>query len=94
VAAAAHAVVAGVPLEAALVAAYYQGVSGFITAAMKLLRIGQNAAHGLLTEAMARCADSVRDARSVALEDAGSFTPVLDIASARHESAYSRIFIS
>ena len=91
---AAQAVVGGVPLDAALVTAYYQSVSGYVSAALKILRIGQNGAQGLLTELMAGCSAVVTRAKGVSLDEVGSFAPVLDIASAQHETADSRMFIS
>ena len=82
------------PLEAALIAYFYQALAAFVSAAMKLLRMGQMAAQTLLTECLARAEGAARTAQSVAVEDVGWFQPALDIASAQHETAYTRIFIS
>ncbi|MEN9652582.1 MAG: Urease accessory protein UreF [Verrucomicrobiota bacterium] len=84
----------GAPLEAALAAVAYAAVAGVISAAMKLLRLGQNGAQGLLTEALASCPDLVTSAAGVPVAEIGWFNPWLDVAAARHERAAARLFIS
>ena len=77
------------------VAAYtYQQLAGAIAAAMKLLRLGQRAAQGALTRLLAASVPWQERSGAVSREEAGWFTPGLDIASARHETAYTRLFIS
>jgi urease accessory protein len=61
---------------------------------MKLLRIGQNGAQTLLTEALASLRSVLVSAIDTPLESIGWFNPWLDIAAARHETASSRMFIS
>lgn len=94
ISAALEARVHGAPLEAALAAVAYAAVAGVISAAMKLLRLGQNGAQGLLTEALALCPPSVADAAAAPLSEIGWFNPWLDVAAARHERAAARLFIS
>ena len=89
-----QAAVANVPIDLALVAAYYQCLSPFLSASMKLIRIGQNACQALLARSMRGAPTVAGRARKVMLEDMGWFAPALDIASARHETAYTRLFIS
>lgn len=84
----------GAPLEAALASTFYATLSGLVSAAMKLLRLGQNAAQGLLSEALAPAGEIAAHAVAVELADIGWFNPWLDIASARHEVADARMFIS
>lgn len=84
----------GVPVESAMTAYYYQAMAAQTSAALKLIRIGQTAAHTLLSELMAMCKDAVCRAAGMEIEDIGWFAPAVDIASARHETAYTRIFIS
>lgn len=86
--------VLGSPLEAALASVYYAAVSGAVAAAMKLLRLGQNAAHALLAELLGQAAPLITAARQVQRLEIGWFNPWLDIASARHETAPERLFIS
>jgi urease accessory protein len=86
--------VLGAPLEAALASVYYASIAGVLTAAMKLLRIGQNGCQTLLTEMLQRAPEIVAAARQVPVEEIGWFNPWLDIAAARHERAAARLFIS
>ena len=82
------------PLEAALVGYYYQSLAALVSAAMKLIRMGQLAGQSLLTECLAQAGEVVARSQLIDEADIGWFQPTLDIASARHETAYSRIFIS
>ncbi|MCF3652379.1 urease accessory protein UreF [Synoicihabitans lomoniglobus] len=84
----------GAPLAAVLGGVFYATLSGQLAAAMKLLRIGQNAAQSLLTEMLAHAGPTVEAAVVLRREEIGWFNPWLDIASARHETANARLFIS
>jgi urease accessory protein len=86
--------VLGAPLSAVLAGVYYSSVAGLLAAAMKVLRLGQNAAQTLLTEALASAPDLISAAESTPIEEIGWFNPWLDIAAARHETANARMFIS
>jgi urease accessory protein len=94
VSAALEARVHGAPLAAALAATCYAALAGVIAAAMKVLRLGQNAAQALLTEALALCPEVAAAARDVGVDDIGWFNPWLDVAAARHETSSARLFIS
>jgi urease accessory protein len=94
VAAAIEGRVLGAPREAVLVGLIYATAAGVLAAAVKLLRLGQNAVHTLLAEALARAPTLVESARGVGPGDIGSCNPWWDIASARHERADFRLFIS
>lgn len=72
----------------------YQQVAGALAALTKLLRIGQRAAQGMLTRLLAESVRWQEEARRMDPESIGWFTPGLDIGSARHETAYTRLFIS
>ena len=84
----------GAPLPAVLAGITYATLAALISAAMKLLRLGQNASQTLLTESLAAAPALIAEAQATAFEDIGWFNPWLDIAAARHESADSRMFIS
>jgi urease accessory protein len=94
VSAALEARVHGAPLAAVLAAVCYASVAGVIAAATKLLRLGQNAAQSLLTEMVSLCPAMVGPACELPLDEIGWFNPWLDAASARHETANARLFIS
>lgn len=94
VAAALEGRVLGAPLAAVLAGVSYASIAALISAAMKLLRLGQNAAQGLLTEALASIPALIEAALRTPRDEIGWFNPWLDIASARHETAEARMFIS
>ena len=86
--------VLGAPLPAVLSGVYYVSVASVLSAAMKLLRLGQNASQSLLTETLTAAPAIIAAAEKVPVEDIGWFNPWLDIAAARHAIADSRMFIS
>jgi urease accessory protein len=86
--------VLGAPRAAVLAGVFYAGISGQLAAAMKILRLGQNACQALLTEMLSRAPVLIAAAEQVELDEIGWFNPWLDIAAARHEGADSRLFIS
>jgi urease accessory protein len=94
VAAALEGRVHGAPLPAVLAGVGYATLASVLSAAMKLLRLGQNGAQSLLAEALARTPAAITGAAAVARDDIGWFNPWLDIAAARHERADARLFIS
>ncbi len=86
--------VLGAPQAAVLAGVYYASTASLVSAAMKVLRLGQNASQTLLTEALASAPGIIAAAEQVPFEEIGWFNPWLDIAAARHETADSRLFIS
>lgn len=85
---------AGVGADAAATAHAYQAVSGQLGAAMKLIRLGQQGAQQILTRLLPALAGAATQASAIPEAEIGWFAPAVDIASARHESAYTRLFIS
>lgn len=94
VAAALEGRIAGAPLAAVLAGLAYGQVNATVAAAMKLLRLGQNGAQTLLTEALATLPPLVAAAGAAPRGEIGWSNPWLDVASARHEAAPARMFIS
>lgn len=86
--------VLGAPLIAVLAGVSYATIASLLSAAMKLLRLGQNASQSLLTEALIAIPAIIAAAEAVPFDEIGWFNPWLDIAAARHESADARMFIS
>ncbi|MEO6992316.1 MAG: urease accessory UreF family protein [Lacunisphaera sp.] len=82
------------PQVAVLSGMYYATIASLLSAAMKVLRLGQNAAQSLLTEALAAAPTVIAAAMEVPVDEIGWFNPWLDIAAARHETADARMFIS
>ena len=84
------------PLISSMIAWIYQAVSNFCSASIKLLRMGELACQKIIHRCIDR--ERVQNLLSKSLDvqrrSAGFFNPLLDIASARHELAFSRLFIS
>jgi len=89
-----HAALEGISREDASLAFGYGTAAGLVASAMKLLPLGQTRAQAFLTKMGERMPDLVRSADAMSLEDLGAFTPLLDIAAMRHETARTRLFIS
>ena len=85
---------AGIPLEAALSAYAYGSLAAVASAALKLMRIGQDGVQRALGGAAAEIAPAVARSLTVLHDEAGWFNPLLEIASMRHEHAGERLFIS
>ena len=86
--------VLGAPQAAVLSGVYYAAIAAQLSAAMKMLRLGQNAVQSLLTEALAAAPAIIAAAERMPGDEIGWFNPWLDIAAARHETADARMFIS
>ncbi len=84
----------GIPLRPGLLAYVYQAFAAYATASLKLLRIGQEACQKALAGALTRAAAIVDCSLRVERAEAGFLNPLQDIASARHATAFSRLFIS
>lgn len=82
------------PAEAALLSYGYQSCAGACSAALKLIRIGQEGTQRALTSALRELSQTVEESLSVGRDDMGSFSPILEIASMRHALADERLFIS
>ena len=89
-----HGALINLPLDATLSTAYYQALAVQANAALKLIRIGQLGCQRLIAEFLAQGPDVINSASNVAIDQVGGFTPSLDIVAARHETAYTRLFIS
>jgi len=82
------------PVEAAACAFAWQTVAGYATAAMKLMRLGQEKCQTLIRRSVLALAPELPAACEVPLPEAGWFNPLLEIASMRHARAGERLFIS
>ena len=82
------------PLEPTLSSWTYQSLAAPCAASLKLIRIGQEGAQTVLTKALQEIQAIVDNSLTIEREFAGAFLPTLDIASQRHEQAFSRLFIS
>jgi urease accessory protein len=82
---------AGADVQSSIEAFAYTRLASTISAAMRLMAIGQMDAHALLARALAHVPDV---ARSIIDREAGieSFAPAMDIAVMNHQHVHSRLF--
>lgn len=83
---------AALPVHHAARAFAFQTVSGFATASMKLMRLGQSACQAIVRRSLDRLGLEIDAALSRPPD--GWFNPLLEIASLRHARADARLFIS
>lgn len=69
-------------------------VEGQVAAAIRLVPLGQTAGQRILVAAASAIPEAARHARSIADDDVGNLAPALAMASAWHETQYSRLFQS
>lgn len=84
----------GIPPRAALIAYLWAWLESQVLAAVKLVPLGQVAGQRLLASLGAAIPAVVETATSVADDELSTFAPGLALASARHETQYTRLFRS
>ncbi len=84
----------GVAREDAVNAYGFAFVEGQVTAALKLVPLGQRAGQRVLAALLPRVEDLSRRALALVDEELGAYTPGLALASALHETQYTRLFRS
>lgn len=83
-----------VPTMAALKGLMWTVVDGQVAAALRLIRMGQTAGQRILIAAIPVIARSAAAAAGTPDEDVGNVSIAMAMASARHETQYSRLFRS
>lgn len=84
----------GLPVSAVMVALCHQTVMMVAQAAMKIMRIGQTTVQSLVAETSVLYPGLIAHAKSLDVGEVGTCLPRLDIASAWHETANARMFLS
>ena len=81
-------------IEGRIAAAAYlqQSITAMVSACQRLLPLGQTQAHQILWNLKRAILATVEHVGEPALTN--SFTPLLDVASARHATLYTRLFMS
>ncbi len=82
------------PARAACAAFAYQTISGYTSASMKLMRLGQERSQGILRRAMLAITPAIKRVAETPPAFVGWFNPALEIASMQHARASERLFIS
>ena len=83
-----------IPADAALAAYVWSWLENQVLAAIKLVPLGQVAGQRMLTALGARIPAVVARATTLRDDDLSTFAPGLALASARHETQYTRLFRS
>ncbi|MBB5352745.1 urease accessory protein [Haloferula luteola] len=83
-----------IPVVPALHATAWQTLTGIAQAGLKLLHLGPSSIQGILSRCTTALAPAVERSLRVDENSIGSYTPLWDIASAQHERAPARLFIS
>jgi urease accessory protein len=83
-----------IPPEAALKGLLWVYAEGQVTAAIKLVPVGHTAGQRLLIDAATAIDEAASRARSLRDDEVGNLAPALAMASAWHETQYSRLFQS
>ncbi|MEM9444406.1 MAG: urease accessory UreF family protein [Verrucomicrobiota bacterium] len=83
-----------IPLKVAMISYSVQNYASILTAALKLMRLGQTAIQRILHQHSKNASYLVDEAMTILPEKIGSFTPLLDIAACQHQRAFSRMFLS
>lgn len=81
-----------VPVRAALAGYFYTRLAATVSAAMRLMPVGQHEAHALLAEALEGVPAAAAEA--LAWPQPTSFVPAMDLAAMRHQYLHSRLFRS
>lgn len=82
------------PTRLAALTYAFQAVRGQVSAAQRLMRLGQTDAQRLIHSLKPAMEDAVATALETPLELAGGFAPILDIAAMAHERQAVRLFVS
>src|SRR5206468_1727533 len=83
-----------IPVRVAALTYAFQMVRGQVSAAQRLMRVGQTEAQRLIHSLKPAMEDAVAVAAETPLEYAGGFAPILDIAAMAHERQPVRLFVS
>jgi urease accessory protein len=84
----------GIPVGTALRAFLSAFVSNLVTAGVRLIPLGQTDGQRAVAELEDAVLDASQCAMTAGIEDLGSAAPMVDLASALHETQYTRLFRS
>jgi urease accessory protein len=91
---AAAAALAGIEMRLAVLSYLQAFIGNLVSAALRLMSLGQSDGVSTLATLSARLPDLVATLESVPFEDIGSAALAVDVCSARHETQYTRLFRS
>ena len=85
---------AGVPQLDTVAALLHSGLTSLIGVAARIIPLGQIAVQKIVAEARVEVLECARRALTIELDDLGTSTALLDVASMAHERIYTRLCIS
>jgi urease accessory protein len=83
-----------VPKEEALAAFFFSAVNAMVQSAVKLIPLGNGEAQKLVFESYYLVGNAVETAIAIPVEEMYSFCPSFDLASIRHETLATRLYMS
>jgi len=86
--------ISGVPLRAALLAYFHSFSSNLVSAGVRLIPLGQSAGQRCIESIKPTINTSIRAALCDDFENVGTAAPIIELASMKHETQYSRLFRS
>ena len=86
--------VMGIEPELSACAYLHQSVTALLSGCQRLLPLGQTRAHQILWDVKPALLDAAKRGSATRPELVACFTPLLDVASARHPTLHTRLFIS
>ena len=84
----------GIPLPLALQFTLHATIANYVGAAMRLMKMGQTDGQHAIAALEDAVMETAEEALAATLDDIGSASLSVDVASMRHETQYSRIFRS
>jgi urease accessory protein len=84
----------GVDAELAAAAFLQQSLTTLVSCCQRLLPLGQTRAHEILWRLKPAIDEAAQLQAGIVLRDISCFSPLLDVASARHPTLHTRLFIS
>jgi urease accessory protein len=84
----------GLYAETAAAAYLQQSITGLLSCCQRLLPLGQTEAHRILWSVKGAVVEAVHRGAVAAVAELECFTPLLEIASARHPGLHTRLFMS
>lgn len=84
----------GIDASTAAAAYLQQSITALVSACQRLLALGQTQAHQILWSLKPAILRAVKHPAATSPTHVGCFTPLVDIASARHATLYTRLFMS
>jgi len=84
----------GIDAPTAAAAYLQQSITALVSTCQRLLPLGQTQAHQILWSLKPAIAGIAERSAGVAPSQAACFTPLVDLASARHATLYTRLFMS